>query len=71
MKMDEIGLKRRLTHIWESTRRQTHSDGTHQRAGHDEQVRVWVVHPNTNLLDKWENNQSSDCMRYKSGDHEN
>ena len=57
----------RLTHIGKPARWQGHRDRTHQRAGHDEQVRVRIVHADADLADEREDDERGDGVGDEGG----
>lgn len=61
---------KQLTHIWEATGRQSHRTTGHKYSTHNKQVRVWLIHLLTDLLDKREHNQRSNCVTDEGGNHQ-
>lgn len=51
------GKEGHITHIRKSTSRQPHSCTTHQRAPHNQQIRVRILHVLADLLDERQDNQ--------------
>ena len=63
----ELKEEKGHTHIRESTCGQSHRNRAHQCTGHDQQVRVRVLHANADLADKGQDDKGSDGVRDESG----
>lgn len=60
---DAEGTGKGRTHIRKPAGRQAHCNRTHQRARHNEQIRVRVFHSNAYLLHEREDNQCRNGVR--------
>ena len=65
------GEGRERTHIRETACGQCHGDGTHQCTGHNQQVRVGVLHADADLTNKRQDDQGRNRVRDETGNHKN
>ncbi|KAK5635888.1 hypothetical protein RRF57_011600 [Xylaria bambusicola] len=59
----------RLTHIRESTGWKTHGCTAHERRRHDQQIRVWLFHRLSDIVDEWQEDKRCHRVADERSDH--